>query len=102
MLLGLLVQAAIASPALAKPTLAPQRFVVIPKTDHPWFDKVRKGARAAAVMIEAQTGGKASIDYRAPSHADPSATAFRPLLQKAHQQGIAVNVFDSEPPTQSS
>ena len=69
-LLGLLVQAAIASPALAKPTLAPQRFVVIPKTHHPWFDKVRKGARAAAVMIEAQNGGKASIDYRPPSKAD--------------------------------
>ncbi len=121
-LLGLMLQAATATATLAKPTQAPQRFVVIPKVHHPWFDAVRKGAQAATVMIEAQTGGTASIDYRAPSHADPreqanilkaairsqptgitidlvDATALRPLLKKAQQQGIAVNVFDSEPPS---
>jgi ribose transport system substrate-binding protein len=121
-LLGLMLQAATATATLAKPTPAPQRFVVIPKTHHPWFDAVRKGAQAAAVMIEAQTGGKASIDYRPPSKADAGqqtnilkaairsrptgitidlldAIALRPLLKKAQQQGIAVNVFDSEPPS---
>jgi ABC-type sugar transport system substrate-binding protein len=70
-LLGLMLQAATATATLAKPTQAPQRFVVIPKVHHSWFDAVCKGAQAATVMIEAQTGGTASIDYRAPSHADP-------------------------------
>ena len=121
-LLGLMLQAATATATLAKPTPAPQRFVVIPKVHHPWFDAVRKGAQAATVMIEAQTGGTASIDYRAPSKADAGeqanilkaairsqptgitidlvdTTALRPLLKKAQQQGIAVNVFDSEPPS---
>ena len=119
-LLGLLLPAALPAAGLAN-TPPPQRFVVIPKLQHPWFDAVRRGAEAATVMIQTQTGGVATIDYRAPAKADPKqqanilqaairskptgisidlldAAALRPLLKQAQDQGIAVNVFDSEPP----
>lgn len=99
----------------------PQRFVLIPKVSHPWFDAVRAGAEEAAGMLQRQTGAAAQIDYRPPARAEvglqatileeairsrPSgisidlldAERLRPLLQQARRQGIPVNVFDSEPP----
>jgi ribose transport system substrate-binding protein len=113
---------ALAHPASAQPQQKSLRFVVIPKLSHPWYDMVRGGAQQAATMIERQSGATAAIDYRPPAKADvamqeeilqaairsrPSgitidlldADRLRPLLEQARQQGIAVNVFDSEAPT---
>ncbi|MEB3331965.1 MAG: substrate-binding domain-containing protein [Synechococcaceae cyanobacterium] len=104
-----------------QPQAQPLRFVLIPKLSHPWFDAVRNGAQEAAAMIQSQSGKGAVIDYRPPASAEvglqaaileaaigsrPSgisidlldAQRLRPLLEKARQQGIPVNVFDSEPP----
>jgi ribose transport system substrate-binding protein len=97
------------------------RFVVIPKLSHPWFDAVRSGAQQAAAMIQQQSGAAVVVDYRPPATAEvalqaeilqaairsrPSGITFdlldaeglRPLLEQERQQGIAVNVFDSEAP----
>ena len=121
-LLALLLPATtlLAVPAEANPQ--PLRFVVITKVSHPWYDVVRGGAEAAAAMIQRQSGAAATIDYQAPAKAEVAAQAallqaairsrptgitidlldaarLRPLLEQARQQGIAVNVFDSEPPS---
>ena len=120
-LLALLLPATtgLAAPAQANPP--PLRFVVITKVSHPWYDVVRGGAEAAAAMIQRQSGAAATIDYQAPAKAEVAAQAellqaairsrptgitidlldaarLRPLLEQARRQGIAVNVFDSEPP----
>lgn len=112
---------ALAHPASAQPQPTSLRFVVIPKLSHPWYEAVRGGAQQAATMIEQQSRATAAIDYRAPAKAEvalqeeilqaairsrPSgitidlldADRLRPLLEQARQQGIAVNVFDSEAP----
>ena len=121
-LLALLLPATtlLAVPAEASPP--PLRFVVITKVSHPWYDVVRGGAEAAAAMIQRQSGAAATIDYQAPAKAEVTAQAellktairsrptgitidlldavrLQPLLEQARQQGIAVNVFDSEPPS---
>ena len=121
-LLALLLPATtlLAGPAEANPQ--PLRFVVITKVSHPWYDVVRGGAEAAAAMIQRQSGAAATIDYQAPAKAEVTAQAellktairsrptgitidlldavrLQPLLEQARQQGIAVNVFDSEPPS---
>ena len=120
-LLALLLPATtlLAAPAEASPP--PLRFVVITKVSHPWYEVVRGGAEAAAAMIQHQSGATATIDYQAPAKAELRAQAellaaairsrptgitidlldaarLRPLLEQARRQGIAVNVFDSEPP----
>lgn len=97
------------------------RFVIVPKVVHPWFDAVNNGAKAAAKMIEAQTGAKVVIDYQAPQKADvveqnqilERAIATKPdgiivdlldgkgnkaVLQEAVKRKIPVGVFDSVPP----
>ena len=112
---------AFTSAAVAQSTPKSLRFVVIPKLSHPWFDAVRSGAQQATVMIEQQSGSAVVLDYRPPTKADPAlqaeilqaairskpsgitidlldAEGLRPLLEQARQQGIAVNVFDSEAP----
>jgi len=109
----------LATPAKASPQ--PLRFVVIPKVAHPWFEVVRGGAEAAAAMIQRQSGAATTIDYQAPAQAEVAAqaellaaairsrptgitidlldaTRLQPLVEQARRQGIAVNVFDSEPP----
>jgi ribose transport system substrate-binding protein len=120
-LLALLLPATplLATPATASPH--PLRFVVITKVGHPWYDVVRGGAEAAAAMIQRQSGVATTIDYQAPAQAEVTAqaellaaairsrptgitidlldaTRLQPLLEQARRQGIAVNVFDSEPP----
>ena len=115
-LLGPLLTGSMAS-AVAKPL----RFVLVPKLAHPWFETVREGAEAAALMINRQTKNPAVVEYRPPARSElalqaaileaairssPSgisidlldAEGLRPLLEQARRQGIAVNVFDSEPP----
>lgn len=112
---------ALTSPAVAQSPQQSLRFVLIPKLNHPWFDAVRGGAQQAGSMIEQQSGAAVVIDYRPPTQAEPAlqaeilkaairsrpsgisidlldAEGLRPLLEQARQQGIAVNVFDSEPP----
>ncbi len=97
------------------------RFVIVPKVVHPWFDAVNNGAKAAAKMIEEQTGAKVTIDYQAPQKADvveqnqilERAIATKPdgiivdlldgkgnkaVLQEAIKRKIPVGVFDSVPP----
>ncbi len=97
------------------------RFVIVPKVVHPWFDAVNNGAKAAAKMIEAQTGAKVVIDYQAPQKADvveqnqilERAIATKPdgiivdlldgkgnkaVLLEAVKRKIPVGVFDSVPP----
>jgi len=120
-LLALLLPATTLLATRAEAGPPPLRFVVIPKVGHPWYDVVRGGAEAAAAMIQRQSGAAATVDYRAPAQAEVTAQAellkaairsrptgitidlldalrLRPLLEEARQQGIAVNVFDSEPP----
>ena len=115
-LLGPLLTGSMAG-AVAKPL----RFVLVPKLAHPWFETVREGAEAAALMINRQTKNPAVVEYRPPARSElalqaaileavirsrPSgisidlldAEGLRPLLEQARRQGIAVNVFDSEPP----
>lgn len=112
------LQSAAAPAQEAPPAL---RFVMIPKLNHPWFDAVHGGAQQAAEMIRQQSGAALVLDYRPPAQAEPALQAaileaairsrpsgitidlldaerLRPLLEQARQQGIAVNVFDSEPP----
>lgn len=107
--------------ALAQSVPKSLRFVVIPKLSHPWFDAVLSGAQQAATMIEQQSSAAVVLDYRPPAKAEPAlqaeilqaairsrpsgitidlldAAGLRPLLEQARQQGIAVNVFDSEAP----
>ena len=97
------------------------RFVIVPKVVHPWFDAVNNGAKAAAKMLEEQTGAKVVIDYQAPQKADvveqnqilERAIATKPdgiivdlldgkgnkaVLQEAVKRKIPVTVFDSVPP----
>ncbi|MFO7629309.1 MAG: substrate-binding domain-containing protein [Prochlorococcaceae cyanobacterium] len=99
--------------------------MLIPKLAHPWFEVVRQGADAAALMIKDQTKIPAVVEYRPPARSElalqaeilqaairsrPSgitidlldAERLRPLLEQARRQGIAVNVFDSEPPASLS
>lgn len=57
--LGALLMGSIAG-AVAKPL----RFVLIPKLAHPWFETVRQGADAAALMIKEQTKTPAVVEYR--------------------------------------
>lgn len=108
-----------AAPAQTAPPAL--RFVMIPKLNHPWFDAVLSGAQQAAAMIRQQSGAALVLDYRPPAKAEPALQAeiletairarpngitidlldaerLRPLLEQAHQQGIAVNVFGSEAP----
>lgn len=112
---------ALSSAALAQSAPKSLRFVVIPKVSHPWFDAVRSGAQQAAVMIQQQSGAAVELEYRPPATAEAALQAeilqaairskpsgitidlldterLRPLLEQARQQGIAVNVFDSEAP----
>ena len=107
--------------SFAEAAARPLRFVMIPKLPHPWFELVRDGADAAARMISAQTTTPAVVDYRPPARSELTSQAeilqaairsrpngitidlvdaegLRPLLEQARRQGIAVNVFDSEPP----
>ncbi|WP_231098617.1 hypothetical protein [Gluconobacter oxydans] len=51
-----------AGQAHAADNSAPLRFVLIPKTVHPWFDKANNGAQAAATMISQATGRKIEIE----------------------------------------
>lgn len=118
LLLSLAMSSAFAQQAQKK---ASYRFVVVPKVVHPWFDAVNTGAKAAAKMIEEQTGAKVTIDYRAPQKADvveqnqilERAIATKPdgiivdlldgkgnkaVLQEALKRKIPVGVFDSVPP----
>lgn len=120
-LLALLLPATALLATQAEANPPPLRFVVIPKVGHPWYDVVRGGAEAAAAMIQRQSGAATTIDYQAPTKAEVTAQAellnaairsrptgitidlldavrLRPLLEQAQQQGIAVNVFDSEAP----
>ncbi|MEY4297644.1 MAG: hypothetical protein RLZZ423_823 [Cyanobacteriota bacterium] len=120
-LLALLLPAAAPLASRAEASPPPLRFVVITKVGHPWYEVVRGGAEAAAAMIQRQSGARATIEYRAPARAEVSAqaallaaairsqptgitidlldaTRLQPLLEQARRQGIAVNVFDSEPP----
>lgn len=116
-----LLVGALSSAALAQSVPKSLRFVVIPKVSHPWFDAVRSGAQQAAVMIQQQSGAAVELEYRPPATAEAALQAeilqaairskpsgitidlldaerLRPLLEQARQQGIAVNVFDSEAP----
>lgn len=113
---------ATAAPGKSSKEKRTYRFVVIPKVVHPWFDKVNKGAQAAAAMLSEQTGDKFEIDYRAPHTADvvvqneilersiatkPDGIAFdlldgegnRAVLQEALNRKIPIVLFDSEPPS---
>jgi ribose transport system substrate-binding protein len=105
----------------AAPAAKEYRFVIVPKVVHPWFDEVNDGAKKAAAMIQAQTGAKVTVDYRAPESADvqmqndilersiatsPSGIALdlldpagnRAVIDEALKRKIPVVVFDSEPP----
>ncbi|BDG01298.1 substrate-binding domain-containing protein [Anaeromyxobacter oryzae] len=116
-----MLMAVLLVPSLASAQKKEYRFVIIPKVVHPWFDLVHEGARAAAKMLEQQTGAKVTIEYRAPQKADvveqnqilERAIATRPdgitidlldekankaVLEEAVKQGIIVTIFDSEPP----
>lgn len=116
-----LLVGALSSAALAQSVPKSLRFVVIPKVSHPWFDAVRSGAEQAAVMIQQQSGAAVELEYRPPATAEAALQAeilqaairskpsgitidlldaerLRPLLEQARQQGIPVNVFDSEAP----
>jgi ribose transport system substrate-binding protein len=120
-LLVLLILSIAMSSGFAQAQKKSFRFVIVPKVVHPWFDAVNTGAKAAAKMIEEQTGSKVAIDYQAPQKADvveqnqilERAIATRPdgiivdlldgkgnraVLQEALQRKIPVGVFDSIPP----
>lgn len=107
--------------ARAADTGAPLRFVLIPKTVHPWFDKVNTGAHAAADLLARLTGRQIEIEYRAPQTADVSsqndiierAVATHPdglildlldekgnhaTMQEAVDEKVPMTVFDSLPP----
>ncbi|GAB6968210.1 substrate-binding domain-containing protein [Komagataeibacter kakiaceti JCM 25156] len=107
--------------ARADDTAAPLRFVLIPKTVHPWFDKVNTGAHAAADLLGRLTGRRIEIEYRAPQTADVSsqndiierAVATHPdglildlldekgnhaTMQEAVDEKVPMTVFDSLPP----
>lgn len=109
------------STARAADSGGPLRFVLIPKTVHPWFDKVNDGAKAAAEMLSKATGRKVTVDYAAPQTADvaaqndiiersiathPAGILLDPLDEKGNrstmeesiEQGVPLTVFDSPAP----
>ncbi len=99
----------------------PLRFVLIPKTVHPWFDKVNDGAKQAAAVLSKATGRTVTVDYAAPQTADvaaqndiiersiathPAGILLDPLdangnrtaMEEAIQQGVGLTIFDSPAP----
>ncbi|WP_243429522.1 substrate-binding domain-containing protein [Acetobacter sacchari] len=109
------------TPMKAADTSGPMRFVLIPKTVHPWFDKVNAGAQSAATMLSKATGQQITVEYRAPQNADvsmqndiieraiathPNGILLDPLdekgnrstMEEADGQGVGLTVFDSPPP----
>lgn len=98
-----------------------QRFVIIPKVGHPWFEEVRRGALAQAQLLREKSGAEISVDYVPPARANiplqdslvaevaathPSGILIDPVgvladmpgLAAARASGIPVVVFDSPPP----
>ena len=76
---------------------APLRFVLIPKTVHPWFDKVNTGAQAAADLLGKTTGRKVEIEYRAPETADVSSQ--NDIIERAiatHPDGLILDLLDEK------
>ncbi|AAW61954.1 substrate-binding domain-containing protein [Gluconobacter oxydans] len=86
-----------AGQAHAADNSAPLRFVLIPKTVHPWFDKANNGAQAAATMISQATGRKVEIEYRAPQTADVSSQ--NDIIERAiatHPDGLILDLLDEK------
>jgi ribose transport system substrate-binding protein len=80
----------------AAPKQQQYRFVIVPKVVHPWFDAVVDGAKAQAKLMEAMTGAKFVIDYRAPTKAD--VVMQNNILEQAaatRPDGIAVDLLDA-------
>lgn len=98
-----------------------QRFVIIPKVEHPWFEEVRRGALAQAHLLQEKLGGEISVDYVPPARAsvqlqnsvlaevaatrpsgiliDPvDVIANMPAMATTREQGVPVVVFDSPSP----
>ncbi|EHH67433.1 ribose ABC transporter periplasmic-binding protein [Gluconobacter morbifer G707] len=83
--------------AHAADSSAPLRFVLIPKTVHPWFDKANAGAQAAADMLSRTTGRKVVIEYRAPQTADVSSQ--NDIIERAiatHPDGLILDLLDEK------
>ena len=55
------------------------RFVIVPKVEHLWFDKVNQGALEMAQFLSEQTGDLIVIDYRAPVDLKNDTAAEFPL-----------------------
>lgn len=98
-----------------------QRFVIIPKVEHPWFEEVRRGALAQAHLLQERLGCEIAVDYVPPATAgvslqnavlaevaatkpsgiliDPvDVLANLPAMTAAREQGVPVVVFDSPSP----
>ncbi|MFW5988126.1 MAG: substrate-binding domain-containing protein [bacterium] len=72
-------------------------FVMVPKTVHPWFDEVLKGAKEQAEVYEEIYDTEIKIDFRAPE--DPSVEDQNKLLEEAaalEVDGITVDLLDAE------
>jgi len=71
------------------------RFIIIPKVAHPWFDEVNKGAQAQAEVLSRELGIDIVIDYMPPSICDiVEQNAILENAAKSRPSGIAIDPVD--------